>query len=127
MVCSECERLKNILGEIINSLIIYDVIHIEFPLNLLREYQKKNIIRGLAVDDMKRIYIDKNACNTEKRETVIHELFHTFHYRRGDYDNTSYAVEENEVARETQELFELIYPPPKTKKRIKKKWSQKQF
>jgi len=116
MSCNECKKLNTLLKQIINALADYDIVHTEFPLNLLREYQKKDMIRGLAVDDMKRIYIDKNACSSERREAVIHELLHIFNYQSGELDNVSTAEEENHVIRKTKEVKDLLYSQKGKKK-----------
>jgi len=77
------------LKDVIETLIIYNIEHCRFPYNYLREYfnntkYKLPEIRGLAMDDKKLILIDKEQGDERKRETIIHELIHTKHYRLGD-------------------------------------------
>jgi len=115
-MCKGCEKLKQLLRQVVNVLADYDVIHTEFPLNLLREYQKKDMIRGLAVDDKKRIYIDTNACSSDRREAAIHELLHVTYYQSGEMDNVGCAEEENQVIRKTKEVMDLLYPQKGKKK-----------
>jgi len=77
------------LKDVIESLVIYDIEHCRFPHNYMAEYFPKNrvpLIRGMAIDDKKLILIDKEQCQELSRETIIHELIHTKHYRIGDLE-----------------------------------------
>jgi len=76
---------KLTLKDVIETLIVYQIEHCRFPHNYLEKAGYDiPIIHGLAMDDKKLILIDKEQCCEEKRESVIHELIHTKHYKLGD-------------------------------------------
>jgi len=94
------------LKEVIETLSTYNVEHTRFPHNYLAEVgYDVPIIRGLALGDRRLILLDKEQNCEEMRETVIHELIHTVHYRRGDLRSRVEKI----VQKETREIYKHLY------------------
>ncbi len=94
------------LKEVIETLSSYDLKHCIFPHNYAAEAgYDVPIFRGLAMDDKKLILIDIEQGLEEKRETVIHELIHTKHYRLGDLKSKIEKI----VEKETFLTYKLLY------------------
>ncbi len=98
-----------ILKDVIETLVSYNIEHTRFPHNYIRDYIGEDIvpeIHGLAIDDKKLILIDKEQCVEDIRETVIHELIHTKHYRKGDLKGREI---EDVVKKETELTYKELY------------------
>jgi hypothetical protein len=97
---------KLTLKEVIETLATYDIKHCIFPHNYLAEYDRDiPIIRGLAMGDKNLILLDSEQNLEEMRETIIHELIHTKHYRLGDLRKNI----ERHVQNETILTYERLY------------------
>lgn len=108
-VCTSCEELKELLRAFINVLAIYDVKHCDFPINLMLEFMRKSKITGLAIDDKRALYIDKNQGLTEIRSAIVHEMRHAHHYLQGDFDTLKLKQIENRIEKETDKIIEKVY------------------
>jgi len=94
------------LKDVIETLVTYDINHSLFPHNYMVDYfNDVPIIRGLAIDDKKLILIDSEQGNEEMRETIIHELIHTKHYRLGDLRSQIEKI----VQDETVLTYKMLY------------------
>jgi len=107
--CKECKKLKEILRNIVDVLCDYDLIHSDMPLNYLREFQDDPIVYGLALDDIKKLFIFSRASHFYKRQSVVHEILHVVHYKKGDLDKKRENSLEKELEAETKEIINLIY------------------
>lgn len=77
------------LKDVVESLVYYDIEHCRFPHNYMVEYFSRSrvpVIKGMCLDDKKLILIDREMGEENTKQTVIHELLHTKHYRIGDLE-----------------------------------------
>jgi len=96
------------LKDAIETLVTYNVEHCRFPHNYLSDvFEDIPDIRGLAMDDKKLILLDREQGTEEMRETIIHELIHTKHFRLGDLRGIKTI--ENHVMRETKLTYDKLY------------------
>ena len=94
------------LKEVIETLSTYNIEHTRFPHNYLAEVgYEVPIVRGMAIDDKKLILLDKEQGKEEMRQTVIHELIHTVHFRRGDLRSGIERI----VQKETRSVYKHLY------------------
>lgn len=95
------------LKEVIETLVTYNIEHTRFPHNYLLDlYEEMPFIYGLSMDDRKLILINQELSDEEKRETIIHELIHTKHYRLGDLKSREC---EKIVQLETIKTYKSLY------------------
>ena len=97
------------LKEVIEILIEYNVELKEFPLNNWREVNNKPKIRGLIIDDLRRIVIDKNQSKDLLRESILHELVHAKYFKSGGLSTLSQKQIENTVQKESEEVYKKLY------------------
>lgn len=95
------------LKDVIETLVTFDIEHSRFPVNYIPEYfgEQKGFL-GLAMDDKKLILINKELGLEEMRETIIHELLHVNHYRKGDLKGN---MIETIVEKETDLTYKKLY------------------
>lgn len=97
------------LKDVIETLVTYDIEHCRFPINYMYEYiGEEKGFHGLAMDDKKLILINKELGNEEIRETIIHELLHTRHYRLADLTRNPNLIEKI-VEKETNLTYKKLY------------------
>ncbi len=97
------------LKDVIEVLIAYNIEHCRFPHNYMIEYFGEEAvpeIHGLALDDEKLILIDKEQGFEALRETIIHELLHAKHYKKGDLRGKDIEVV---VEKETSLTYKELY------------------
>jgi len=100
------------LKDVIESLAYYNIEHCRFPSNYINDYFKDTKyklpeLKGLALDDKKLILIDKDSADEVRKETIIHELIHTKHYRLGDLRENIEDIVEAETNITYKKLYNL--------------------
>ena len=97
------------LKDVIETLAIYDIEHCRFPHNYLADAGMDiPNIAGLCINDKKLILIDKEQGDEELKETIIHELIHAKHYKKGDLKNNRNYIERH-VQAETVMTYLKLY------------------
>jgi hypothetical protein len=98
------------IEDMLDILCEYTISFERFPHNYLADaFEEIPTIDGLAIDDKKQIIVNKELCNEEKKKTLLHELYHCYHYMKGDLYGLGMKKEEAVVHRETNEHFKKLY------------------
>lgn len=93
--------------EFLEILTVYDIVQNELPIDYLKS---KDQIYGICCDDMKKIFIRSNVCNYYKRKTVVHEILHAIHHKKGDQDfYKDMSTVEAQVGQETEAILTALY------------------